>query len=78
MTNRVVGVASAGCRDREVGADVAERRAVCAVCGTTAETAEPPLTWSTQVGRRGVELVCERCTRENVRSIEGKLESEWW
>jgi hypothetical protein len=48
------------------------------VCGTTADSDEPPLTWSTQVGRRGVELVCDRCTRENVRAIEGKLESEWW
>jgi hypothetical protein len=22
--------------------------------------------------------VCELCTRENVRSIEAKLEPEWW
>ena len=59
-------------------AAVAEARAICAVCGSVADGPEAPLTWSTQVGRRGVELVCERCTRDNVRAIEGKLESEWW
>ncbi|MDQ1689772.1 MAG: hypothetical protein QOK42_2747 [Frankiaceae bacterium] len=57
---------------------MAEQRPVCGVCGTTAESDDAPLTWSTQLGRRGVELVCDRCTRENVRAIEGKLESEWW
>jgi hypothetical protein len=57
---------------------VGEPAVVCAVCGTSAPDGEPPLTWSTQLGRRGVELVCDRCTRENVRAIEGKLESEWW
>jgi hypothetical protein len=59
-------------------AGVPDQPVVCAVCGASAGGSEPPLTWSTQLGRRGVELVCDRCTRENVRAIEGKLESEWW
>jgi len=37
-----------------------------------------PLTWVTSVeaGRRRV--YCARCARENLRAIEGKLDSAWW
>ena len=49
----------------------------CSVCGTTVE-GEPPLDWSSSSGPRGRMLVCARCTRENVRSIEAKLDEEWW
>ena len=48
----------------------------CAVCGTTA--AEPPVTWSLQVADRGRQWLCERCTRDHVRSIEGRLDEAWW
>ena len=50
--------------------------AVCAWCGTTA--AELPLTWTvaTEGGRR--KAYCDRCSREHLRSIEGKLDSDWW
>jgi hypothetical protein len=48
----------------------------CAWCGTTAD--EPPVTWTVQSSDRGVEYLCERCTRENVRKIEGSLPTEWW
>ena len=52
----------------------------CARCGTTAE--ELPLTWSSETVRRGTEKqvvhYCDRCSRENVRSIEGRLDQEWW
>jgi hypothetical protein len=51
--------------------------ATCSVCGTTVE-GDPPLTWSTSTGPRGTTLACARCTRENVRSIEAKLDEEWW
>jgi hypothetical protein len=51
--------------------------ATCSVCGTTS-AGEPPLTWSTATGPRGRTLVCDRCTRENVRSIEAKLDEQWW
>jgi hypothetical protein len=53
---------------------------VCDVCGATPpEDSETlPLTWVTSVenGRRRV--YCERCARDNLRSIEAKLNSEWW
>ena len=37
-----------------------------------------PLTWTTAVenGRRRV--FCDGCSREHLRAIEGKLDSEWW
>jgi hypothetical protein len=53
--------------------------ATCAYCGTAAPEADAvPLTWTTAVenGRRRV--FCERCSREHLRAIEGKLDSEWW
>jgi hypothetical protein len=39
---------------------------------------EIPLTWVTSIenGRRRV--YCERCSRDHLRSIESKLDSEWW
>jgi hypothetical protein len=50
----------------------------CALCGQRAETEDVPLTWVTSVenGRRLV--YCDRCARENVRSIESKLDRAWW
>jgi hypothetical protein len=48
----------------------------CSLCGQTAE--EQPLTWSTSVERGATKVYCERCSRENVRGIESKLDSEWW
>jgi len=48
----------------------------CSVCGTTVD--EVPLTWSMQVSERGQTWVCDRCARDNLRSIEGKLDEAWW
>ncbi len=50
--------------------------ATCSHCGTT--VADRPVTWSLDVGARGAQWICERCTRENLRSIEGKLDDSWW
>ena len=48
----------------------------CAVCGRS----EPalPATWSSQTSERGTSWLCERCTRENLRLIEGRLDEAWW
>jgi len=48
----------------------------CGVCGAVAEPV--PATWSSQVSERGRTWLCERCTRDNLRSIEGKLDEAWW
>ncbi len=34
--------------------------------------------WSSGIERGRSTWLCQRCTRENVRSIEGKLDEEWW
>ncbi len=46
--------------------------------GGDADTAAPPLTWSSAVERGRLQHYCEQCTRENVRAMEGKLDSEYW
>jgi len=50
----------------------------CTVCAGPSPSEPPPFTWSASMhdGRR--EWTCERCSRENIRSIEGKLDSAWW
>jgi hypothetical protein len=51
----------------------------CSVCGAPAPDGEPVLAgWSTSSSSRGVQWVCTSCTREHVRSIEAKLDEEWW
>lgn len=52
----------------------------CSDCGAVVD--EVPATWSSQVSGRGAAQrrtwLCDRCTRENIRSIEGKLDEAWW
>lgn len=48
----------------------------CARCGTTSD--ELPLTWSSSAERGGIVYYCQTCSRENLRSIEGRLDEEWW
>jgi hypothetical protein len=50
----------------------------CDFCGATAPSDEPPLTWTTGSERGRTKYFCETCSRQNLRSIEGKLDSEWW
>ncbi len=50
--------------------------AECGGCGTAVD--ERPATWSLQVSERGRSWLCDRCTRDNLRSIEGKLDEAWW
>ncbi|MGH8866547.1 MAG: hypothetical protein ACRDYU_00960 [Actinomycetes bacterium] len=52
----------------------------CAWCGTIPEpdSTRVPLTWTTSVENGTTRYLCESCTRENVRGIEGKLDSAWW
>jgi hypothetical protein len=59
--------------------------AVCSLCGRAADPerdGDPPLTWcadivETSEGPR-TRWVCAECTRRYVRSIEAKLDQEWW
>jgi hypothetical protein len=48
---------------------------ICSSCGATAES---PLGWITDVTERGVQHLCDRCSRENLRAIEGRLDPAYW
>ncbi|WP_112470134.1 hypothetical protein [Streptomyces triticisoli] len=59
------------------GDSTAERPAlVCAHCGTPADG--PPPTWTCSVEGGVRRYFCEACSRRNLRSIEGRLDSAWW
>ncbi len=50
----------------------------CSFCGTAAEGDTPPLTWTSATEHGRLVWFCDRCSREHLRSMEGKLDSEWW
>jgi hypothetical protein len=57
------------------------RVATCSRCGELGDAPEDglPSGWSLATDPdRGVQRLCARCTRDNVRAIEGKLPEEWW
>jgi hypothetical protein len=52
---------------------------VCETCGLKAEDeAAARLSWAHGVEKRQQVWTCDRCCREHLRSIEGKLDSAWW
>ena len=51
---------------------------VCAFCGRQEGDAARTLTWSTAVENGRQRTYCEACSREHLRSMEGKLDSEYW
>lgn len=53
-----------------------EVTATCTACGRVADG--PPVSWSSQTTARGTTWLCDRCTREHLRSIEGRLGEAWW
>jgi hypothetical protein len=55
---------------------VADEAVTCALCGTTAPSL--PLGWSTSVERGRTVHHCDRCSREHVRSMEAKLDADYW
>ncbi len=50
----------------------------CDFCGTASDSDDPPLTWTTAVERGRARYFCDRCSREHLRAMESKLDSEWW
>jgi DNA-directed RNA polymerase subunit RPC12/RpoP len=52
---------------------------VCARCGRIPEDESAArLTWALGVEKGQQVWTCQRCSREHLRSIEGKLDSAWW
>ncbi|CUR58591.1 conserved hypothetical protein [metagenome] len=50
----------------------------CELCGTGVEESTAVLTWTTALERGRQRWFCDRCSRENLRAMESKLDSEWW
>lgn len=50
---------------------------VCARCGAQAAQ-PPPLTWTCSVDKGVRSYFCGTCSRDNLRAIEGRLDSDWW
>ncbi|MEU6810319.1 hypothetical protein ABZ920_15260 [Streptomyces sp. NPDC046831] len=48
----------------------------CARCGAVPEG--PPVTWTCSVENGVRRYFCDRCSRDHLRSIEGRLDSVWW
>ncbi|WP_377641062.1 hypothetical protein [Oryzobacter terrae] len=59
-----------------------DERVVCATCGTSprddAALALARTTWARGTENRRAVWTCPQCSREHLRSIEGKLDSSWW
>jgi hypothetical protein len=49
----------------------------CDFCGRQAED-DLPLTWTTAVENGRKRVFCDTCSREHLRAMESKLDSEWW
>jgi cell wall assembly regulator SMI1 len=49
---------------------------VCVRCGQRAEGV--PATWSSSAGPDGLTHLCDGCTRQHLRSIEARLDEQWW
>ncbi|MGW3117268.1 hypothetical protein ACWDBW_08975 [Streptomyces sp. NPDC001107] len=49
---------------------------MCGRCGARAEGPQPTWTCSVESGVR--QYFCDDCSRENLRAIEGRLDSAWW
>ncbi|MFR9799704.1 hypothetical protein ACL02U_27985 [Streptomyces sp. MS06] len=49
----------------------------CARCGVQAGDALP-VTWTCSVEDGVRRHFCETCSRQNLRAIEGRLDSAWW
>ena len=49
----------------------------CDFCGRQADDAET-LSWTTSMENGRMRTYCDTCSREHLRAIEGKLDSEWW
>ena len=49
----------------------------CDFCGKQAPD-EETLTWTTSVENKHQRTYCDTCSREHLRAMESKLDSEWW
>ncbi len=55
-----------------------EQPRVCDFCGRQESDVALTLSWTTSVENGRQRTYCDACSRQNLRSMEGKLDSEYW
>jgi len=50
----------------------------CSFCGRSPREGESTLTWTTAFENGKSRTFCDTCSREHLRAMESKLDSEWW
>jgi hypothetical protein len=50
----------------------------CDFCGRQEADDAKTLTWTTAVENGRARTYCDSCSREHLRAMEGKLDSEYW
>ncbi|WP_152360646.1 hypothetical protein [Microlunatus speluncae] len=50
----------------------------CSECDRSPEPAEPTWAWSRERLDDRLLILCPACTRDHSRSIEAKLDRDWW
>jgi hypothetical protein len=50
----------------------------CDLCGRQEADETVTLSWSTAVENGRSKVYCDSCSREHLRAMEGKLDSEYW
>jgi len=48
----------------------------CAMCGVVADG--QPLTWTMSLEGGQTRYYCDRCSRDNLRAMEGRLDADWF
>ena len=70
-----VGEPGNGC-EQGTNTTAAVPAAACQLCGTPVPPAA--VTWMVENTRRGTTWTCPGCARAHLRSIEAKLDTEYW
>jgi hypothetical protein len=52
--------------------------ATCDFCGREEPDDAKTLTWTSAVENGRRRTFCDTCSREHLRAMEGKLDSDWW
>ena len=50
----------------------------CDFCGRTETDDAATLTWTVSVENGRTRVYCDACSRDHLRAMEGKLDSEFW
>ena len=52
--------------------------AICDFCGAVSAGDDAPLTWTSAREQGRTKFFCDRCSREHLRAMESKLDSQHW